>query len=60
LIRPMRLTIVGPKFKFEGPHVDTMCVYHSDTMKYLNKLFPSCALESNHMASVLTMMRLTA
>lgn len=51
LIRPIRLLMVDKEFVSEGPYVDTMCVYHSDTMKYLRKSFPHPEKEPTQMAS---------
>lgn len=46
LIRPVRTSIVGGKFVKQGPFVDSMCIYHSDTMKYLDVRFPDPEIES--------------
>lgn len=56
LMRPVRLLMKDKSFSFEGPFVDTMCVYHSDTMKYINKKFPSWKTEPSQMASANVMM----
>lgn len=40
LIRPMRTFAHDGKFSFEAPFVDTMTVYHSDTLDFINKRFP--------------------
>lgn len=40
LIRPLRTLVSKSKFTRQGPFVDSMCVYHSDTMRYLGATFP--------------------
>ena len=40
LLRPLRSTTKSRKFVLEGPLVDSMCVYYSDTMSYLDTIFP--------------------
>ncbi len=45
LIRPVRTFVNERKFVRQGPFVDSMCVYHSDTMKYLNVIFPRFDVE---------------
>ena len=41
LIGPVRLIAKSGKFIFERPYMDTMCVYHCDTMKMMATKFPS-------------------
>ncbi|KAH7001768.1 hypothetical protein B0J12DRAFT_747803 [Macrophomina phaseolina] len=45
LIRPIRTFVQGDRFRFEGPFVDTMTVYHSDTLKFINATFPGARYE---------------
>jgi hypothetical protein len=45
LIRPVRTRMIKGKFVREGPVVDSMCVYHSDTMRYLKRSFPDPVTE---------------
>lgn len=54
LIRPMRLLEDGSVFKFEGPFVDSMVVYHSDTLKFVNMTFPSRKFEPEQYACTMS------
>ena len=45
LIRPLRTIVSGSEFVRQGPYVDSMCVYHSDTMRYLGMSFPKPEVE---------------
>jgi hypothetical protein len=56
LTRPVRLQIDTPEFVKEGPYIDTMCVYHSDTIKYLQRELPRHDEECDQMASSSSMM----
>jgi hypothetical protein len=56
VIRPMRLHVIGGKFTFEGPYVDTMAVYHSDTLKIANLSFPSRDYEPRQYMNAITLM----
>lgn len=49
LIRPVRLSVVSGKFVMEGPFVDSMCVHHSDTMSYLDTVFPKSGCENEQL-----------
>ncbi|KAL1979070.1 hypothetical protein VTN96DRAFT_7094 [Rasamsonia emersonii] len=51
----MRLHVIDGKFVFEGPYVDTMVVYHSDTLKMLNMRFPSRELEPRQYMNIITL-----
>jgi hypothetical protein len=45
LIRPVRLFVKENKFVMEGPMIDSMCVHHSDTMRFINSTFPDPEIE---------------
>jgi hypothetical protein len=55
LMRPIRLQIDRAEF-VEGPYIDTTCIYHSDTIKYLQRELPRHDEECDQMASSLIMM----
>lgn len=55
VLRPMRLHVIGDKFVYEGPYVDTMTVYHSDTLKIAKMKFPSRELEPQQYANIITL-----
>ncbi|KAH0566098.1 hypothetical protein GP486_000513 [Trichoglossum hirsutum] len=40
LIRPTRTKVANRMLVRTGPYVDTICVYHSDTMSFCNLVFP--------------------
>ena len=50
LIRPIRLLEDGKTFSYEGPFVDSMCVYHSDTLRFINKKLPSRGIKTEQYA----------
>ncbi len=52
LTRPVRTIAFGGSFMKEGPFVDSMCVYHSDTLKFANINFPSFVYESEQYFNV--------
>lgn len=54
LIRPIRMKIKDQKPVMQGPMVDSMCVYHSQTMKYINKKFPRYDVEVDQFASAVS------
>jgi hypothetical protein len=54
LIRPVRLNENGSRFMFEGPYVDSMSVYHSDTLRFANISFPSRTFEPEQYASTMS------
>jgi len=56
VIRPMRMHVVNDEFVFEGPYVDTMTVYHSDTLRVANLSFPSRIHEPRQYINAITMM----
>jgi hypothetical protein len=56
LIRPVRLTEDGNEFRFEGPYVDSMVVYHSDTLRFANIGFPSRKYEPEQYAATMCRM----
>ncbi|KAI1291210.1 hypothetical protein F5Y03DRAFT_400881 [Xylaria venustula] len=41
LIRPMRTSAKKGVFEFQGPYVDSMAIYHSDTLRFAKMQFPS-------------------
>ena len=41
LIRPVRTKVIERRFVAEGPYVDTVAVYHSDTMSFCGINFPT-------------------
>ncbi|OAG34044.1 hypothetical protein AYO21_11812 [Fonsecaea monophora] len=45
LIRPVRMLVNNRQIVGEGPFVDSMCVYRSDTMRFISKLFPDPTIE---------------
>lgn len=51
LIRPIRTYVNGGAFVREGPFVDSMCIYHSDTMRFLKVCFPSPVSEGMQFAA---------
>jgi len=51
LIRPMRTIVSNGEFIRQGPFVDSMCVYHSDTMKFANLTFPDPEIEPMQFSS---------
>jgi hypothetical protein len=55
LTRPVRLKIYGAECVEQGHYVDTMCVHHSDTMKYFGVELPRHDENCDQMASSLTM-----
>ena len=56
--RYQRYVAVGESLEWKGPYVDTMCVYHSDTMKYLDMSFPTHDKEPHQLASLNTLINL--
>lgn len=55
VVRPMRWHVINNEFIYEGPYVDTMTVYHSDTLRVLNMSFPSREHEPRQYANMITL-----
>lgn len=55
VLRPMRLHVINNEFIYEGPYVDTMTVYHSDTLQVAGLKFPSRELEPRQYANIITL-----
>lgn len=55
VIRPMRWHVIDNRIVYEGPYVDTMVVYHSDTLKLLGMKFPSRELEPKQYMNIITL-----
>ena len=51
LIRPVRTIVTEAKFARQGPFVDSMCVYHSDTMRFAGLTFPDPEIEPMQFSS---------
>lgn len=55
VIRPMRWHVINNEVVFEGPYVDSMLVYHTDTLRLLKMCFPSRDLEPKQYMNIITL-----
>lgn len=55
ILRPMRLRVSNNKIIKEGPYVDSMVVYHSDTLRALSMEFPRRDVEPEQYMNIITL-----
>lgn len=53
-LRPIRMILEDKKLKIKRPMVNSMCVYHFNTMKYINRSFSDVEREVNQYSSMIS------